>query len=295
MAKKRRLISQVSYGMLLPAFLLYTGFVIVPALSSFYYSLTSWDGLSNMMPFIGLRNYMDMFHDIRFFTAVKNTMFIAIAATILENAVALGLALLVDRIKIFKSFFRSVFYIPVLLSGIITGFIWSVMMNYSFGVINQFFALIHLDILRLNWLGDPKIALISILLTMIWKGAGYYMIIYLAGLQGIPQEILEASRIDGASGLQQFRFITFPMLAGAVTINMTLSLIGGLKVFDQVAVMTDGGPGFATETIAYQIFKVAFADSKQGYGTAVAVMLFAITLVFSAIQLALLRKREVEL
>jgi ABC-type sugar transport system permease subunit len=295
MVKEGRLVREISYFLLLPAFLLYTGFVIVPAISSFYYSLTSWDGLSALMPFVGLRNFTDMFHDSRFYVALKNTLGIAITVTILENVIALMLALLVDKIRWFKSFFRSMIYLPVLLSGIITGFIWSVMMNYSFGVINQMFDLIHLGAFKVNWLGDPHIALVSIMITLLWKSAGYYMIIYLAGLQGIPQELLEASRIDGASGFQQFRHVTFPLLAGTLTVNFTLSLIGGLKVFDQIAVMTDGGPGFATETIAYQIYKVAFADARQGYGTALAMVLFGITLIFATIQVSLLRKREVEL
>jgi len=293
--QKRSIGAQASYWLILPAFLLYTGFVIVPALSSIYYSLTSWDGISPVMKYIGLRNYLDMFHSPRFFNALRNTWILTVSITILENVTALALAILVDKIRALKSFFRSIFYLPVLLSGIVAGYIWSTMFNYSFGIVNQFLTAVHLNILKLDWLGHPKIALFSIVITMVWKAAGYFMIIYLAGLQGIPQEMSEAARIDGANSIEHFRYITFPMLAGAVTINLTLSLISGLRIFDQIVVMTDGGPGFATETLTYLIFKVAFADLQQGYGTALAMVLFAMILVFGTIQVRLLRRREVEL
>ncbi len=284
---------KVTYLLLIPAFLLFVGFIILPSIGSIYFALTSWDGISPVKQFIGLRNFFDLFQDKRFYNSVRITFILTLGITLIENSIALLLALLVDRIKWFKGFLRSMFYIPVLLSGIITGFIWMVMMNYSFGVINQVLSIFHIN--KVNWIGDPNLALLSIMITLIWKSSGFYMVIYLAGLQGIPLELIEASRIDGANSLQQFRHITFPMLAGTVTINMTLSLINGLKVFDQVAVMTDGGPGFATETVVYQIYKVAFADGKHGYGTSIAIVLFIVILILAGIQVTLLRKREVQL
>ena len=286
---------KVAYLVLLPALLLYTGFLIGPALSSIYYSLTSWDGLSPQMKFVGLDNFAMMFHDPRFFNALKNTLLLTAVVTVAENLLALLLAVLVDRVKYLKSLLRSAFYIPVLLSGIIVGFIWTIMYNYNFGVINSLLAAWHLEFLKVDWLGRPESALFSIMLTLTWQWAGYYMVIYLAALQGVPQELTEAARIDGANRFQQFWRITYPMLAGAVTINLTLALIQGLKVFDQIAVMTDGGPGFASETLTYIIYKVAFADFKQGYGTAIAIVLFVLIMILATIQINILRKREVEL
>jgi multiple sugar transport system permease protein/raffinose/stachyose/melibiose transport system permease protein len=286
---------KVAYLVLLPALLLYTGFLIGPALSSIYYSLTSWDGLSPQMKFIGLDNFAMMFQDPRFFNALKNTLLLTAVVTVAENLLALLLAVLVDRVKYFKSLLRSAFYIPVLLSGIIVGFIWTIMYNYNFGVINSLLAAWHLEFLKVDWLGRPESALFSIMLTLTWQWAGYYMVIYLAALQGVPQELTEAARIDGANRFQQFWRITYPMLAGAVTINLTLALIQGLKVFDQIAVMTDGGPGFASETLTYIIYKVAFADFKQGYGTAIAIVLFVLILILATIQINILRQREIEL
>jgi ABC-type sugar transport systems, permease components len=292
--RRTRTAVDAPYWLCLPAFLLFTSFVILPAIASFYYSLTSWDGLGATLEFVGLRNYRDMFHDGRFFNAFKNTIILTVALTILENVAALLLALLVDRVKVGKTLFRSVFYVPVLLSGIVSGYVWVALLNYTFGVVNQILGAIGLKFLAVDWLGNPKYTLMTVIAVMVWKGAGYYMIIYLAGITNIPKELLEASSIDGASGWTQLRKIILPLLAGTFTINLTLSMINGLKVFDSIVAMTSGGPGFATETFTYQIYAVAFAEGRQGYGTALAIVLFAVTLVFAGLQNILLRRREVQ-
>jgi multiple sugar transport system permease protein/raffinose/stachyose/melibiose transport system permease protein len=292
--RRHRSALDVPYWLCLPAFLLFTGFVIFPAVSSFYYSLTSWDGLNKTMEFIGLRNYADMFRDKRFYNAFKNTIILTVALTLLENVTALGLALLVDRVKVAKTVFRSVFYIPVLLSGIVSGYIWVALLNYTFGVVNHVLGDLGLKFLMIDWLGNPRFTLGTVIAVMVWKSSGYYMIIYLAGIANIPKDLLEASSIDGASGWAQLRKIVLPLLAGTFTINLTLSLINGLRVFDQIVAMTSGGPGFATETFTYQIYSVAFAEGRQGYGTALAIILFAVTLVFATLQNIVLRRREVQ-
>jgi len=203
--------------------------------------------------------------------------------------------MLVDQVRWFRNLFRSIFYFPVLMSGIVMGFIWVILLNYNFGVINQMLDLIGLSDWKVDWLGDPNFAMISIILSTVWKSSGYYMVIYLAGLQGIPQDMHEAASIDGANGWQRFRNITFPLLAGAMTVCIILSMIGSLKMFDQIAVMTDGGPGFETETLTYIIYKVAFGELRQGFGTALGIVLFVIILIISIIQIKLLRSREVEM
>lgn len=280
---------------ILPAFLLYTAFVIVPTLSSVYLSFTSWDGLSSNIRYIGFENFREILSSPRVHNALKNTLIFAFSLVILENALALLLAILVDQVRWLRNFFRSIFYFPVLMSGIIMGFIWMIIMNYNFGVLNQLLDMIGLGSLKADWLGDPDYALIAIILSTVWKAAGYYMVIYLAGLQGIPQELHEAASIDGANRWQQFRSITFPLLAGAMTVCLMLSMIGSLKIFDQIAVMTDGGPGFATETLTYIIYKVGFGELRQGFGTALSMVLFLLTLVISLVQIKVLRKREVQM
>ncbi|GIO43786.1 carbohydrate ABC transporter permease [Paenibacillus apis] len=293
--KKKKKWPNYALFFILPAFILYTLFVIVPTLGSVYYSFTSWDGISSDVRFIGLANFVEIWNSPRVRNALQNTLILTISLVILENILAILLALLVDKVRWFSKIFRSVFYFPTLLSGIVMGFVWAMMLNYNFGVINQLLTKIGFGAITVDWLGDPRYALISILFSTVWKGAGYYMIIYLAGLQGIPQELNEAASIDGASGWKQFRHITFPLLAGSVTVCMVLSMISALKIFDQIAVMTDGGPGFETETLTYLIYKVGFGELRQGFGTALAMVLFFIILIITVFQVKILQKREVEM
>jgi raffinose/stachyose/melibiose transport system permease protein len=280
---------------ILPSFILYTGFVIIPSLTSIQLSFTNWDGLNPVYRYIGFDNYIEIFTSKRFLGAFRNTLYITLLVSVGENIAALALALALDKVRWFKSFLRALFYIPVLISGIVSGFIWLTMYNWNFGVINTLFRQAGLEVLMVNWIGDPRIVLYSLILTIIWKGMGYYMVIYLAGLQSIPKDCLESATIDGASSWQSFWYITFPLLAGSLTINFTLSLINGLKIFDQIVVMTNGGPGFASETITYLIYRVAFSEGRQGFGTALAVVLFILIFVLNGIQSKVLRAREVQI
>ncbi|CAH1209576.1 Melibiose/raffinose/stachyose import permease protein MelD [Paenibacillus plantiphilus] len=293
--KKKKWWLTYTFWFILPSFLLYTIFVIWPTLSSINLSFTSWDGINPEVRYIGFENFKEIWESTRVHNALKNTIILAVALVILENIVALGLAILVDKVRWCRNLFRSIFYFPVLMSGIIMGFIWMIILNYNFGVFNQLLEKIGLGSWKLDWLGDPDFALWAIILSTVWKAAGYYMIIYLAGLQGIPQELLEAASIDGAGRWKQFIHITFPLLAGATTVCVMLSMIGSLKLFDQIAVMTNGGPGFSTETLTYIIYRVAFGEGRQGFGTALSLVLFAIILIVSLIQIKLLRKREVQM
>ena len=278
-----------------PAFILFTVFIIFPTIASAYYSFTSWDGISSVVKFIGLANYKEIFTSARFGNALKNTVVLTVIISVFENLIALALALAVDNVRWMKNIFRSCYYIPVLVSGIVSGFIWKTMYNYSFGTFNHLLSGAGLDSFKHDWLADPKYTLLSIAAVLIWKGAGYYMIIYLASLQSVSPDLIEAAQIDGASAIQRFRFITVPMISGAFTINFTLSLINGLKVFDQINVMTDGGPGFTSETLVYLLYKAGFNEGRQGFGTAVGIMLLFIILILNTLQQKFLRSREVQL
>lgn len=295
MGKKKVKFDFVTMGFIAPAFLFFTLFIIVPTIASVYYSFTSWDGLNPVVKFVGLANYKEIFTSARFRNALQNTIILTAFISILENGMALMLALIVDNVKWGKNFFRSAFYVPVLISGIVSGFIWKIMYNYNFGAINSIFRSIGMGESCQDWLGNPKLALIMVGVVLIWKGAGYYMIIYLASLQSVPTDVVEAAAIDGASPLQRFKAITLPLISGAFTINLTLSLINGLKVFDQISVMTDGGPGFTTETIVYLLYKVGFNEGRQGFGTAVGIVLLFIILILNAVQQSILKRREVQL
>ena len=292
---KKFKLDKVAIMFIAPAFIFYTLFIIAPTLGSLYYSFTSWDGVSPTIKFVGLANYKEIFTSARFGNALKNTIILTFFISIFENAIALGLALLVDKVRWFRNFFRSGFYIPVLISGIVSGFIWKTMYNFNFGVINSILKGIGLENLCQDWLGNTALTLLNVGVVLIWKGAGYYMIIYLASLQSISTDIVEAAEIDGASPMQKFRKITLPLISGAFTINFTLSLINGLKVFDQISVMTDGGPGFTTETIVYLLYKVGFSEGRQGFGTAVGVVLLFLIIILNTIQQKFLRSREVQM
>ena len=293
--QKKRGNDKTALAFIAPALILYVLFIIVPTVSSVYYSFTSWDGISPDVKFIGLANYKEIFTSARFGNALKNTIILTIFISVLENAFALALAVLVDNIRWGKNFFRSAFYIPVLISGIVSGFIWKIMYNYNFGAINSILTQIGLGDFRQDWLGNTSLTLIMIGVVLVWKGAGYYMIIYLASLQSVSTDVIEAAEIDGASPWQRFRMITIPLISGAFTINFTLSLINGLKVFDQINVMTDGGPGFTSETLVYLLYKVGFTEGRQGFGTAVGIMLLFIIIILNTIQQKFLRSREVQL
>ena len=287
---------RVAVSFIAPAFILYFMFIIIPTISSVYYSFTSWDGISPTIHFIGLANYKEIIMGSRFHNALKNTLVLTVFISVTENLLALGLALLVDHVVKGKNLFRSIFYIPVLLSGIVSGFIWKILYNYNFGALNTILEAIGREDWQQHWIdGTPIMALVMIGIVLIWKGAGYYMIIYLASLQGVPTELIEAGKIDGASPIQLFRNITLPLISGAFTINFTLSLIRGLKVFDEIAVMTDGGPGFSTETLVYLLYKVGFNEGRQGFGTAVGLVLLFIIIILNLIQQRILRSKEVQL
>ena len=292
---KKKGFDKVAFMFIAPAFIFFTLFLIVPTISSVYYSFTSWDGINPNVKFIGLANYKEIFTSARFGNALKNTVILTVFISLFENFFALVLALMVDHIRWGKNFFRSAFYIPVLISGIVSGFIWKIMYNYNFGSINSILNSIGLGQFRQDWLGNTSLTLIMIGVVLVWKGAGYYMIIYLASMQSVSTDLIEAAEIDGASAWQRFKSITVPMISGAFTINFTLSLINGLKVFDQINVMTDGGPGFTSETLVYLLYKVGFNEGRQGFGTAVGLMLLFIIIILNTLQQRFLRSREVQM
>lgn len=280
---------------MLPAFVLFTLFMIVPMLGSFYFSLTDWDGLNPKLHFVGFHNYRTLFHDAEVWIALKNTIIFALLVTVIQNVLSLLLALLLDGSGWFVRFMRVVYLIPAMLSALAIGYIWSYLYNPVLGVINLLLENMGLGHWAQDWLGDPKFSMYSVVFTNIWQWTGLSIIIYLAGLQAIPNELYEAGNIDGARRWQRFRHITFPLIAPSFTVNILISIIGSFKVFDLIFVMTKGGPGTATESLAVLLYKKAFNFNEMGYGTAIAIIMFLIILVISAIQLRFLRRREVEM
>jgi len=281
----------VDFLFVFPALIIFALFFAYPVISSFYISLTKWNGLSPDLKFIGLDNFNKIWGDKYFWQALRNTFKYAFFATTIQNILAMLLALAVT--KPFYRPFRVLFLIPPLLSSIALGNIWKYMYAPN-GAINTIFAIVGLESLTQSWLGNPDLALYSLIAVTIWRWTGLSMIIYLAGLQSIPDVIQEAASIDGVSAWQRFWNITFPLIAPAFTINIVLSMIGSLKEFDLIYIMTQGGPGKATESITTYIFGQAFDTNRFGYGTAIAIVMFAIILILSLIQMHFLTRREVQ-
>ncbi|NIK69022.1 MULTISPECIES: sugar ABC transporter permease [unclassified Paenibacillus] len=275
---------------LVPGVLLFAFAVIVPFVTGIRYSFTNWDGISRKLTYIGWDNYVNAIQDPDLWTVLGNTFKYAIILTLLVNLVALLFALLLDSYLPLRNLFRTIFFLPSVISVILAGFIWSY--NYSQGFPRL---LAHLGMDVTSPLGNPDRALYGLIIIAVWQGIGSPMIIYIAGLQGIPAELSESARIDGAGPLRVFRNVTLPLLAPSVTINMLLVLTGSLKVFDLVLVTTNGGPGFATEVIATFIYKNAFSSFKAGYGMALSMIFFVILVIVTVVQVTIFRKREVEM
>jgi raffinose/stachyose/melibiose transport system permease protein len=288
----RKLWVQVLF--ILPALLIFGVFIVIPMMSSMYYSLTDWNGLDPKITFIGMNNYRKLIDDAEVWIALKNTVVFAVLVTIFQNVLSLLLALLVDGSRWYYRYLRVVYLIPALLSALAIGYIWSYLYNPVFGIINTVLENIGLGALAQDWLGDPKWSMYSVVFTNVWQWAGITMIIYMAGLQAISADLYEAADMDGANKWQTFTRITFPLIAPAFTINIMISIIGSFKVFDIIYVMTKGGPGTTTESLAILLYKKAFNFNEMGYGTAIAVVMFLIILVISIFQLSILRRREVE-
>ena len=290
--KNRSMIRGLPYlSFCIPALVFYIGFYIYPAVSGFYYSLTDWTTMKNGINFIGLKNFMTAFQDISLLNSVLVTLKYTFLITILQNAAGLVFALAVDSLK-WNKFYRIIIFLPYILPTVVSSNIWV----YIYNPINGLLSLISKSagLGELNILGDPKTALLGVISTNLWQLVGFSLIIYFAALQSVPHEILESSRVDGAGAMRQIFHIKIPLILPAVTINVMFSLINGLKVFDYIYIMTNGGPGSATRSISAMVFFVAFNEGMMGYGSAVGVLLFISIALISYFALKIMRRREVE-
>lgn len=271
-----------------PALLVYAAVVLYPSVSGVFYAFTDWSGIGEDRSFVGFANFAAILGDEQAIGSLGNTLLLTIAIVVVQNGVGLLLALGVNAKLKSRALLRVIFFAPVVVSPVMIAFLWKYVFNPDPSA-----GLNGLLGLEVDWLGDPSVALWSIAGMVVWQYAGYSMVIFLAGLEGIPKELHEAAMIDGATTLQRFRYVTWPLLAPALTINLMLSTIGGLKLFDQVFAATNGGPGYATETLSTVLYKQAFVFGKFGYSTAVALVLALFVAAVSLIQVYYLRSREV--
>ncbi|MFF3630804.1 carbohydrate ABC transporter permease [Streptomyces sp. NPDC002164] len=276
-----------------PALVVYGLVVLYPSLAGVMYAFTDWSGIGGFS-FTGLDNFRTLLDDERALGSVGNTLLLTVAVVVVQNGIGLLLALGVHARLRSRAVLRLVFFAPAVVSPVMVAILWKYVYNPENGAgLNGLLGAVGLGGLRQDWLGDPSLALWSVAAMVVWQYAGYSMVVFLAGLQGVPAELHEAARIDGAGTWQRFRHVTWPLLAPALTINVMLSTIGGLKLFDQVYAATNGGPGTASETLSTVLYKEAFVYGKFGYSTAVALVLALFVAAVSLVQLRALRAREV--
>ncbi|WP_376768381.1 carbohydrate ABC transporter permease [Paenibacillus planticolens] len=277
----------------LPAFILYVTFLVIPMLQGSYYSFTNWDGLNKNYSFVGLQNFVEAIRDDKNFqTSILFTAKYVVFAVIFQNAVALLLALMIESRSRGKGLLRTIFFMPSMLSIIISTFMWVFVFTKVMPALSRFAALKFLDI---SWLGDPSISFWTILMVSVWGGIGTLMIIYMSAIQGIPQHLKEAAIIDGAKPFHMLRYITLPLIAHALTICIFLTLNNSFKVYDLIYALTGGGPARATQVISMNILEEAYQQNfRYGYASAKAIILFLIILVITLIQVTVMKKREVE-
>ena len=292
MAKFTKTSERVLYLFILPASVIYIFFYVYPILTGLYYSLTDWDGMAKQKAFIGLKNYFDIAKDQYTRTATINTLIYTAIVTFFSNFIGLVLALMLEKRSRTNNVFRTIFFVPAVLSPVVAAFIWKYMYSPESGVINSLLKASGLGVLTRDWLGDPNLALASVMLVPLWQWGGNVMIVFLAGLMNIPEEQYESAKIDGASYFRRFIHITLPGLRPAIVFNIIISTIGSFKTFDFIFILTYGGPGFTTEVLTLQIYKHALYTAKFGYGSAVAVMLTLLIVLFTIIELKVLTRNE---
>jgi raffinose/stachyose/melibiose transport system permease protein len=276
-----------------PALLVYALVMLYPSIVGAGSAFTDWSGVGEQRSFVGLANFRELLHDDQALGALRNTLLLTLAIVVVQNGIGLLLALGVHTTIKSRMVLRVIFFAPVVVSPVMVSFLWKYVYNPAPDAgLNAALNAVGLGALRQDWLGNPSIAIWSVAFTVIWQCAGYSMVIFLAGLEGVPKELHESAMVDGAGTVARFQHITWPLLAPAVTINVMLSTVGGLTLFTQIIAMTNGGPGYATDTLSTVLYKQAFVYGKFGYSTSVALVLAIFVAAVSFVQIAYLRSRE---
>lgn len=284
-------LGRVPWAWVIPAALLAGAFHYLSVAFGAWYAFTNWNGFGLNPKFVGLANFRSIFADPLARGALFHTLELGIAFVVVANSLGLLFALGLNRTLKTRHVLRAVFFAPVVMSPIAVSYIWQYIFQYN-GPLNEVLGWLGLESWRRAWIGDARWALWAIFVVLVWQFAGLTMVMYLAGLQGIPDELDEAALVDGASPLFRFRRVTLPLLAPAFTIALTYTLTLGLRIFAQVLAVTDGGPYYASETLATQVYKQAFAFGRFGYGSAFALILMLLVTIVALTQLLVLRARE---
>lgn len=289
--KRKEALETVLYT--LPAILLVTVMMYIPFVMSAYYSLTKWNGIAKDAEFIGLENFVTIFSKSKdFINALVFTGKYTILFMVFSNVLALFLAVCLTKRFKMANLLRGVFFIPYIMSMTIVGFIWKFIFTQGFAKLAD---LTGWGVWDLSWLGSPSLAFYSVVLVGVWQSLGFYIVLYIAGLQALPNDVLEAAVVDGATSRQRFFRVTLPLLGPSITTCVFMSLTNGLKVFDIILALTKGGPGGATYSVTLQIYKEAFQNNNYGLGSAESIIYFLVVLVLTQLVLKLFSSREVDL
>lgn len=264
-----------SYFLILPL-ILYVGLFIIPSAMGLALSFTNWNAMNDEIHFIGLEHFKSIFTDKRYVIVIVNTLIFAVVTTVFKNVIGFAMALALNKSFKTRNFLRTIFFFPVMLSPLIIGLVFKSVFNPDYGVINEALRAVGLESLTRDWLGLTSTALASVAAVEIWRLVGQNMVIYVAGLQAVPEEYQEAADIDGANWWQKMRYVIIPDMLPSITINLILNLIAGLKVFDLVFVLTNGGPARVTEVLNTQVYK-EYSSGRYGFSTALGLIMFVFT------------------
>lgn len=292
---KLKLKKELPYlAFILPAFIAYTVLTMIPLIQTLGLSFTDWDGFSmDNLGFVGLENFKAVLQDRSMKSALINTLFYSVAFPILTTIFAIPLSLVLNSKMRTKNLQRAIFFFPSVPSAIILGYLWAyILAPTSSGLLNKLVMFLGGD--PVMWLATPKTAMFSVIMVNLWSAMGWHACIYLAQLQSIPTEYYEAATVDGANAWQKFRYITFPMLASAMTVSVMLLLLNSMKLFDLPFALTSGGPGTSTTMVSQIIIKSGFVERSYGKATAMSAIFFVFIAVISLVQLKIMKKREVE-
>lgn len=263
-----------------PGLLLFMLTFLAPIILSGYYSLTDTLGPGTKIQMVGLQNYVDLiFHDTKFWIALRNAVLLGVGFILLQHPICIFFAILLDRIGgKAEKVFRTIFFIPCVISVVVISKMWLSLLDPTFGIVNKLLSFVGLDALKHAWLGESSTALGSMLFILIWAGFGWGLLFYYAGLKGIPEDLYEAASLDGASGLKLHLRITVPLLSPVITVQVTLAMITALKQMELVFLTTNGGPGDATQFLAVYLYNKAFSASQYGYANAISILFIIICL-----------------
>ncbi|WP_248559416.1 carbohydrate ABC transporter permease [Niallia sp. NCCP-28] len=279
-------------GFIAPALLIYGIFVVYSIGMTFYYSLFNWSGIDNSFEFIGIQNYINLLKDGVFWEAFGNNSLLVASSLFTQLPLGLIMALLLFSPLKGMRFFRSIYFMPFLMSTVAIGILFTFMYDGNFGIVNQMLGWVGLESWQKGWLGNENTAIWAVIATICWQFAPFYMILFRAAIVGIPEELYEAAMIDGANAKQRFLKLTLPLLMPTIVTSSILSIIGSLKYFDLIYVMTGGGPNNSTELMATYMYEETFTNFNMGYGSSISFAMFLIALVITVIIVTSEQKRK---